>query len=116
MPTVAEIFGRYVHDFSTNRDIKVRDHKINRCQHIDNTDEVPFIKRCPNGRYMSLKVCRNHAYSVNFVESAQGKEKTVYFDSILEAEKYKKAVNWLETNYPIPKRTLHNSVKPEVFI
>lgn len=48
--TLTAIFGKFVHD-----------KKWGTCQHIDNVDEVPFIKRCPKRPKKGTRYCEEHS-------------------------------------------------------
>lgn len=96
MPTLREIFGNAINNEDTY--IIVRDRKPTQCSHIDNIEELPFIKRCTGAKMHNLSVCPRHAYTVNYLDG-RGIERTAYFDTKGKAEYFKRNNNWLECNY-----------------
>lgn len=101
MPTLKQIFGYAVEDVKTGRIIIVRDRKRFDCTHIDNIEEAPFIKRCTNHKLLGSTVCKYHSFSVTYI-GGDNKQHTAYFDTIDQAEPFRKKVTWRETNYTIP--------------
>jgi hypothetical protein len=101
MPTLHEIFGRAI-NLPNGKYVIVRDRKPEQCSYIDNTEESPFIKRCPYPKVHNLTVCKRHAFTVNYLDG-RGIERTAFFDTIGKAEYFKRrGTNWLECNYVPP--------------
>lgn len=98
MPTIREIFGRHV--YFNDKYIPVRDRKIKQCSHISPSDEHPFVKRCTKNKMSGLEVCKDHAYTVNYMQN--GIERTAYFSTIPKAEYFKVITpSWMECNYSV---------------
>ena len=84
------------------RDGGARDFKFTQCEHIENIEELPFIKRCTNQKLTNKRVCAEHAFTVTHVVGNEGREVTRYFDTRKGAEEFRRLevpITWIETNY-----------------
>lgn len=101
MPTLRQIFGHAV-PTEDDKYVVVHDKRPKQCTHIDNVEELPFIKRCKSTKMHNLVVCKDHAYTINYLDG-RGIEHTAYFDTEGKAEYFRVRNNWIETNYVIPE-------------
>lgn len=101
MPTLREIFGHAV-PTEDGKYVVVHDKRPKQCTFISNVEEPPFVERCKSTKVHNLRVCKDHAYSIEYLDG-RGIERTAYFDTEGKAEYFRARNNWIECNYVIPE-------------